>query len=107
MALKDQTTLRIVLYEGDGAQVLGAADRFAALTTLLERGYAITRANGDRPVAPADRGSLLVLGHFDGGRPPRAEDAAGQVALRFHDITGLDASRIAEAVETVRGETSA
>ena len=52
MSLKDQTTLRIVLYEGDGAQALGATDRFAALTTLLERGYAITCATGARPVGP-------------------------------------------------------
>lgn len=107
MALQDQTTLRIVLYEGDGAQALGAADRLAALTTLLERGYAITCANGDRPVAPADRGALLVLGHFGGSRPPQAEDAAGQVTLRFQDIAGLDAPRIAETVEAARSETAA
>ncbi|HEU0010389.1 MAG TPA: ferredoxin family protein [Verrucomicrobiae bacterium] len=107
MSLKDQTTLRIVLYEGDGAQALGAANRFTALTTLLERGYAITCATGARPVAPPDRGALLVLGQFDGRRPPLAEDAAGHVALRFHDITGLDAPRIADAVETARSETAA
>ena len=107
MALKDQTTLRIVLYEGGGAQALGAADRFTAVTTLLERGYAITCANGARPVAPSDRGALLVLGHFDVGSPPQAEDAAGQVALRFQDITGLDAPRIADAVEAVRNDAAA
>jgi Pyruvate/2-oxoacid:ferredoxin oxidoreductase delta subunit len=107
MSLKDQTTLRIVLYEGDGAQALGAEDRFTALTALLERGYAITRANGARPVAPAGLGALLVLGQFNEGRPPRAEDVAGQVPLRFHDIAGLDASRIAEAVESARAETDA
>src|SRR5262245_24906414 len=107
MSLKDQATLHIVLYEGDGAQALGAGERSAALTILLERGYAITRANGARPVAPADGGSLLVLGHFDGGRPPQAEDAAGRVTLRFHDIAGLDASRIAEAVESARADANA
>ena len=67
MSLKDQTTHRIVLYEGGGAQPLEANDRFAAMTALLEKGFAVTRVTGEGRVAPADRTSLLVLGRFDGG----------------------------------------
>ena len=36
MSLRDQSTLRVILYEGEGAQPLDAADRFTALTSLLE-----------------------------------------------------------------------
>lgn len=107
MSLKDQTTLRIVLYEGAGSEPLPAADRFGAVTALLEKGFAITRSGGDGRVAPADRSSLLVLGRFNGGGPPQAEDASGQVAIHFQDITGLDGPRIAETVESVRAETNA
>ena len=107
MSIKDQTTLRVVLYEGDGAQQLETADRFAAMTALLEKGFAVTRVAGGGRVAPADRTALLVLGCFDGGRAPQAEDADGRVTLRFQDITGLDASRVAEMVESVRAEANA
>jgi len=107
MGLKEQTTLRIVLYEGSGAQPLETNDRFTALTGLLERGFAVTRVAGEGRVAPADRASLLVLGRFDGGTPPQAEDIDGQVSVRFQDIAGFDANRVAEAVESVRAETNA
>src|SRR5438128_144944 len=106
MSLKDQTTLRVVLYEGSDAQPLEAADRFTAMTALLERGFAVTRVASGGQVAPADRTSLLVLGRFNEGRVPRGEDADGLVNLRFQDITGFDSNRIAETVETVRAETA-
>ena len=95
MSIKDQTTLRVVLYEGSDAQPLEAADRFTAMTALLERGFAVTRVASGGQVAPADRTSLLVLGRFNEGRVPRGEDADGLVNLRFKDVTGFDANRIA------------
>ncbi len=107
MSLQDQTTLRIVLYEGDGSQPLEAPGRFAAMTALLEKGFAVTRAAAAGAPARADRSSLLVLGQFTGGKPPQAEDAAGEVSIRFQDITGFDAARIAESVESARALTSA
>ncbi len=107
MPLKDQTTLRIVLYEGAGSQALEADVRFAALSALLEKGFAVTRSGGAGRVAPADRSALLVLGRFDEGRSPQAEDADGRVPVRFQDITGFDTNRIAEFVESTRAETHA
>lgn len=107
MSLTDQTTLRIVLYEGNGAETLPAADRFALLTALLENGYAVTRTAGGGPVAPADHSALLVLGRFADGRPPEGEDARGEVALHFQDIRGADPKQIAEKVEAVRVEKHA
>jgi Pyruvate/2-oxoacid:ferredoxin oxidoreductase delta subunit len=106
MSLKDQTTLRIVLYEGEGAQALEPQERFAALTALLEKGYAVTRAASQGQVAPADRSALLVIGRFDQG-PPAMEDAKGQIPIRFQDINGFNPARIVEMVETARSETNA
>ena len=107
MSLKDQTTLRIVLYEGAGSQPLATHDRCAALSALLEKGFAVTCANGEGQVAPADRSSLLVLGRFPEAKPPQMEDAAGQVTIRFQDITGFDPSRLVETVEAIRAEAHA
>jgi len=107
MGLKEQATLRVVLYEGSAAQPLEANDRIAAMTGLLEKGFAVTRVTGEGRVAPADRTSLLVLGLFDHGRPPQAEDRDAQVSVRFQDIAGFDANRVAETVESVRAQTNA
>src|SRR5688572_8200699 len=107
MPLASQTTLRVVLYEGNGTEPLAPADRFAAMSALLERGFAVTRVTATAQVAPPDRTALLVLGRFDGGKPPQAEDALGHVNVTFEDITGLDSNRIAETVETNRLRTNA
>jgi Pyruvate/2-oxoacid:ferredoxin oxidoreductase delta subunit len=106
MSLKDQTVLRIVLYEGAGAQPIDPGDRLAAMTALLERGYAVTRVATRGSVAPADHTALFVLGRFEGGAPP-IEDARGQVRVRMQDIAGLDSNRITELAETARAETQA
>ena len=37
MAIADETTLRIVLYEGEGAASLDAGDRGATVTALLSK----------------------------------------------------------------------
>jgi len=105
MSLKDQSTLRIVLYEGDGAQPLEAADRFAAMSALLEKGFAVTRVAGGGRVAPADRTALLVLGRFNGGSAPFGENA--EVNIRFRDLSGFEASNITGIVESVRAEANA
>src|SRR5437764_15133530 len=92
--------LRIVLYEGNGAQTLGAEDRFATLTSLLTRGYGVTSASGERAVAPADKTPAVVLGRF-GGAAPEVDGASTR------DITDLNPVQIADLVETVRAETNA
>ncbi len=107
MALTDQTSLRIVLYEGNGAAALAAEERFAALSGLLERGFAITRAGDNGAVAPADRTSLLVLGRFENGRAPEADSATDGTRVQFRDITGFDSARITETVEQARAGANA
>ena len=69
MSLTTASTLRVVLYEGADAPPLDSTDRFSALTALLEKGFAVTRAVAGGRVAPHERGSLLVLGQFAGRTP--------------------------------------
>ncbi len=107
MSLKDQTTLRLVLYEGRGSQALEPAERWATLTALLENGYAVTRTGGDGAVAPPDRSALLVLGRFPDQRPPQASDAQGRVSLQFRDVTGLAPAQVTAVVEAARREAGA
>jgi Pyruvate/2-oxoacid:ferredoxin oxidoreductase delta subunit len=107
MSLTDQTTLRLVIYEGAGAQPLAPEERFQLLGALLEKGYAVTRAGEDGQVAPPDRSSLLVLGRFAESGPPRGEDAAGQVRIRFQELAGLDAAGVVGAVEAMRAKSHA
>ncbi len=107
MTLRDQATLRVVLYEGTGSQPLAAEERFAAVSALLERGYAVTRASGHGRPAAQDGRAILVLGRFDNGHLPSAEPADGRVALRWHDLGGLDANGVVGVADAVRAELSA
>src|SRR4051794_4938539 len=99
MSLKDQSTLRVVLYEGNGAQALDMNERFTAMTALLDRGYSVTHTTTQGSVAPADRTSLLVLGKF-GATTPAAEDADGKVTVQFRNLDRFDAQQIADIVES-------
>ena len=103
MAFRDQLTARLVLYEGEGADPLQGSDRFSVLSALLEKGYRVSLANGAGELAPADKSPLLVLGRFRDGFA-HAQDAKGEVAVRFRDINGLAAAQVVEAVEALQGE---
>ena len=107
MSLTTATTLRVVLYEGADAQPLDSADRFSALTALLEKGFAVTRTVAGGRVAPHGRGSLLVLGKFAGGGTLAAEGVSAGTPVRFQDITGFDTNSIAEIAEVTRAELGA
>ena len=106
MALKDQQTIRLVLYEGEGAERLDSGERFAVLAGLLEKGHRISVASGHGQLAPADKSPLVVLGRFH-ETFSQTQDAKGEVSLRFRDISMLAPEQVAEAVETVRAETQA
>ena len=104
MSLKDESTLRVVLYEGDGAAPLD--NTFATMSALLEKGYAVTRTTAGGKVAPQERGSLLVLGNFSGVTPD-ADDAGGAVKVRIHDITNRDIAAVTALVEKERASAGA
>lgn len=107
MSLQHQTTLRIVLYEGQGSQALSGDDRFSAVNALLNEGYTLSRAGEEGTVERFDRHSMLVLGRFD--QPPAlpVEGGGGVGPIAFQDITDLDVPGLVEKVERVRGEVSA
>jgi Pyruvate/2-oxoacid:ferredoxin oxidoreductase delta subunit len=104
MSLKDQITLRVVLYEGPDTQPLDSNDRFTAMMALLERGFSVTRATVGGNVSPADRTSLLVLGRFAERIPANQE---GDVTVRFQNLDSIEASRVAELVESERMQRNA
>ena len=105
MSIKNESTLRIVIYEGDGAQSLENDERFTAIAALLERGYSVTRTTARGNVAPADHTSLLVLGKF-GMATPQAEDVSGHVTVRFQNLDRFDPEHVAETVESERRQSN-
>ena len=101
MPLQDQSTLRVVLYEGHGSQPMEAQDRFTAMNALLEKGFAVSRTASGRIESHA-RGALFVIGKFD-TEPPVTRTEQG--SIHFQNIADLDATKIAGAVEAARAET--
>jgi Pyruvate/2-oxoacid:ferredoxin oxidoreductase delta subunit len=104
MAL-DQTTLRIVLYEGNDSEPLDETSRFETLNSLLEKGYAVTRTATRGDVAPADRSAVLVLGKFNQDWSSQAED--GPVNVHLQNINGHSPAQIIEMVEELRSKLEA
>jgi Pyruvate/2-oxoacid:ferredoxin oxidoreductase delta subunit len=86
--------LRVILFEGEGAQPLTGDDRFAAMSSLLERGFSVSSQSTaeSRESTPS-----VVLARKNGGPLP---DAA-------RDITGLAPAEITSLVETARAEAAA
>ena len=107
MPLRDQPALRVILYEGAGAQPLDSDERFATMTALLERGFAVTRTGGERAVAPPDRSTMLLLGRFDDGAAPEFETAPGGPAVRASNVSGFAPAQVGDLVETTRAELGA
>jgi Pyruvate/2-oxoacid:ferredoxin oxidoreductase delta subunit len=77
--------MRVVIYEGRGAEPLAPDRRFALLRALLSRGYAATVARGGEEVAPADASDLLVFGDFKDGTPEFQTDGK-PINIETHGI---------------------
>lgn len=99
MALSDRP-LRVVLYEGTGAEPVGVEDRLAAVTALLDRGFGVTRAGSERPVAPSDTSPVLVVGRWTGAVPEA--EAGSKVRCE-----PLDLATVADRAEAARSEFGA
>ena len=67
--------LRLIVYEGCGSSELTADERYNTIGALLERGFSVTRAGAERPVAPDDGTPVAVLARFEGS-VPRLGDAS-------------------------------
>jgi Pyruvate/2-oxoacid:ferredoxin oxidoreductase delta subunit len=106
MALRDQTYLRVVLYEGNDAEPLEGEQRFQAVSRLLGQGFALTRVGGAGRTAPADDIPAVVLGRFRDGVEQLAS-AATTERVRFTNVAGFTDEQIVGAVEAVRAEKNA
>jgi Pyruvate/2-oxoacid:ferredoxin oxidoreductase delta subunit len=94
--------LRVVLYEGSGSVPLPADAVALVLSSLLDKGYAVTRVSSGRAATlDGDDHTLLVLGAFENGAP-LIEDAASRRAVEARDIGGLDAPGVLDLVEGFR-----
>lgn len=99
--------LQIVLYEGVGSQPLDPASRFDLVRSLLERGYRVTSARGDRaPARIAAPARLLILGQFADAQPREAE-AEGGGAVYFRSLDSVDPTHVLGLVETVGADVQA
>ena len=98
----DQHTLRLVVYEGSGAAPLSSEERFHAISGLLERGFSVTRAGSERPLAPQDDAPLAVLGRFDGDIP-----VSDSPRVRFEGLgKEMDAVALADRASLLASELS-
>ena len=102
MSLTTESTLRIVLYEGAESQPFASGDLLAALTALLEKGFAVARTGADPLGSRPQTGSVLVLGKFNRGQPLPPEPVAPGARIQIEDVTGLDAEGIAQRAEAAR-----
>src|SRR5690349_15887991 len=106
MALRDQTYLRIVLYEGLDATPFEADSRFQVVSRLLNQGFAVTHVGEGGRTAPPDDVPVLVLGRFGEAVQPLAAAARAE-HVRFHDVSGVSDDGVVAVVESTRAETRA
>ena len=104
-SILDQPVLRVLLYEGRGAQPV--EERGAILSTLLTNGFPVTCVRSEGAVTSADGSHLLVIGRFDGETPPLSFDSSGEVAIYFQDLDGLSNEQILEKVTHYREQAEA
>lgn len=103
MSKLTEARLRVVVYEGAGAEPIPDERRFELMSELLDKGYNVTLVNGNGAVGDADGAALVVLGQFDGATPATGESADGDsgAPITFVDIRGKDAETVRTAVESV------
>jgi len=101
MSLHDQSTLRVLLYEGPGSQAWADEERFDLLSQLLEQGYSLTRRAGTGAVAPAQNQPMLLVGRFGQAGPPElVSDRTDH--LRVQDVEGKNVAEVVEEVGSAR-----
>ncbi len=101
MSLDRSRSLRVHLYEGEGALPLGEEERGEILSALLQGGYAV-RCGSSPPAPENGRVSLLVLGRFPGGAAPDFGPGIGA-----EDIGGQEAGEVVRRVAERRGRLEA
>jgi NAD-dependent dihydropyrimidine dehydrogenase PreA subunit len=92
----------VVLYEGPGARPIEPARRLEMLTTLLDGGFRVTRT-GPAGRFRVNAEAVIVLGEFEGGRPPQVPGLDGRGAM-FRDVTDKCSCGTLQAVKDAREE---
>jgi Pyruvate/2-oxoacid:ferredoxin oxidoreductase delta subunit len=90
-----------VLYEGQGSEPLGFAQRLEVMRGLLEKGYAVANVREVGHVGTDGAAALAVLGNFAADRAP-SEDWTTGVKLFFHNIANATFARVLELVDAAR-----
>jgi NAD-dependent dihydropyrimidine dehydrogenase PreA subunit len=93
---------KVALFEGTGSRPLDPAVRTELVSTLLQKGYAITLVRAGGSFTDVKSGALVVLGRFDGTPPDQAD--GGAVSVYFRDVDGLPAADAVAKVDAVRDE---
>jgi len=104
MSLQSRKSLRVVLYEGTGAQTLEPDQRRVTLQMLLEKGFSVTCAGGQGEVAPPDDSPLLVLGRFVQQDQIQINHQGQELIVVVEDISGKELPAITARVEAVRAQ---
>jgi Pyruvate/2-oxoacid:ferredoxin oxidoreductase delta subunit len=94
--------LRVVLYEGPGSAPLSADDRYQAVSALLDHGFEVTRPAQGGQVSRADQSPILLLGKFEPGRSPAANEQ-----IHVLDLTGLDGEAVLGVAREIREKAGA
>lgn len=97
----DAAPVHVVLYEGNPASEIPPSQRFSIISTLLDRGYRVSRAGALDQAPPSLEGGAFILGEFSAGAPelPAPYSTADNL-----DISGLDPAAILERLEQRRAD---
>jgi Pyruvate/2-oxoacid:ferredoxin oxidoreductase delta subunit len=100
MTTMPENPLRLVLYEGPGAEQLVPEERAELLRTMLDSGYSVTCTGGSGSVASADEQKMLVLGQF-------TDSTLADSNLTCHDIANEEPAATLAMVEQNRESSDA
>ena len=100
MSLTDPV-LRVVLYEGAGADSLSSDERFEAIAGLLANGYGVERRTSKESNPISDRRKTLVMGCFGESAP------AWEGADKVSDITSSTVEEIVGRADSERDRSEA
>jgi Pyruvate/2-oxoacid:ferredoxin oxidoreductase delta subunit len=101
MSLKEEPSIRVVLYEGSGSRPWSGEERFELLSALLEKGYPVSLEAEPERMRGHGRQVLLVLGRFDGQLSARSGLGDG-CSAHFRDAGDLKGAEVVVAIEEMR-----
>jgi Pyruvate/2-oxoacid:ferredoxin oxidoreductase delta subunit len=107
MSLRDQTTLHVILYEGKGTLALSSDDRFAAVSSLLAKGYAVACTTDERAAFSSSSPRTALVGRFDGCHLPARIDTESGGQVSIINLATVELGQLPERVEAVRTEAQA